>query len=195
MSEKRNRDSYEDCNTKCKQEKVYIPVVGPQGPPGIPGPGTIIPYASGDRFPIANLVGRSKVISTIGFGSHHEFSSVNDALQNSEDVFIVPRSGRVRSLYCSVFLDQNNIVDVFGVSAELWRSTNGNNFNQFPFPISATFTGAIGSSYLNGSINLIIPEPVSAGDNLILVITFEFGVLGETPRTVLMGYRAGVDIE
>ena len=188
MSEKRN------CDTKCKQDKVYIPVIGPQGPPGIPGPGTIIPYASGDRFNVIGF-GDTKVISTIGFGSHHEFSSVNDALQNSEDVFIVPRDGRIRSLFLAVFLDLSKFLNFALPSAELWRSTNGGStFEQFPFPIVAeTFTGT--SPYATGSIELLIPEPVSKGTQLLLVITFNFTVGNETPQNVLMGFRAGLDIE
>jgi len=186
----------------CDQCRIYIPVFGTQGPqgpqgqPGAPGPGTIIPYGSGQRFAFPGF-GDSRIISTIGFGDHHEFFSVQNALDESQDIFIVPRNGKIKSLFFSAFVDQNFITSFDSPIAELWRSTDGGNtYNQFANPVVAVASDLTNLPYATGNIKLNPGEDVTEGDHLILVILFNFNVSGvEVPQLVPMAFRAGLLIE
>jgi len=177
----------------CNDQKKLIPVYGPPGPPGPPGPslGSVIPYASGSKFQIPNVINSA---ITLGFGNYSLFNSENDALSNSEDAFIIPRDGKIKSLSIGSFLSQNRIE--LGIKVEIWKaeSTSSGIFERFSPSIELEifrepfFIG----KYLQRTIGLNPAVPVVEGTSLLLVITFISAVGLKDPE---FGFRGGLNIE
>jgi len=199
-SHKRSRDH---CSDK-KECDNNFPIIAPPGPPGnegipgIPRQGSIIPYGSGTFFiqPSIGAGANSFVLSTLSFAHHHEFLDINTALSESQDVFIMPRDGRIRSLFLSVFIDQENVIDIDEVYAELWKSTNGGNtYEKFLFPIKTQDNDTSNLPYLTSNVKLLVPEFVSEGTHLILIVLYVYKVEGVTVKDVKVAFRAGLDIE
>jgi len=188
----------DDCDT-CNDKKKLIPVYGPPGPPGPLGPsvGTIIPYGSGSKIEISNKFGEINLSLTLGFGNNHVFSSVNEALSNSEDIFITPRNGKIKSLFAGIQLDfKFNLIITLETLCEVRKSINGSPFEQFSPPVIATVdVGDINPmGYIPLSGEFDPPIEVSKNTSLILVIQLIATVI-ETPGINKLGFRGGLNIE
>ena len=176
----------DDCDT-CNDKKKLIPVYGPPGPPGPPGPsvGTIIPYGSGSRFEIPASV---PFAATLGFGNHHIFSSENEAISNSEDTFIVPRDGKIKSLFFGVSSSEPVTA---GFNLEVWKSESDDSgvFTKLGLDIGFADPNL---TYRQDGVIFGDQYPISQGTSLMMVITIlELGGI----KNQKFGFRAGLNIE
>jgi BclB C-terminal domain-containing protein len=156
-------------------------IVGPPGPTGPPGPGSLIPFASGDEIIINTRAGGiAGFPAFIGMGSSGLAQTFLDSPINLENgtknfAFIVPRSGRITdfSALFSTTSANNFINTTVTISAQLFRSSNGNTFVPLPatlLQLQPYYTGmVVPGTIASGSISRLNQE-MNANERLLLVV-------------------------
>jgi len=154
----------------------------------------ILPFHSGNKFQISKP-GNYNFISTIGFGNHTEFQSIDEIWQKLsddgglEDSFIVAKSGKIKSISFFVSLNSSKIssfetpiATLYGISGESGIEVAAKDF--------------ITLSLLKGSIDLNVPKFVAAGTRLILVVRFHCTITNiETSSEPPIKFQASVIME
>jgi len=158
------------------------------------GNDSILPFHSGNRFYISKP-GVYNFISTIGFGSHNEFRSIDEIWQKLaddgeiRDSHIVAKSGKIKSISFSVFLDRSKISDFTPPVATLYGISDGST-------IEVVAKDVVTLSFLEGSIDLNIPKFVAVGTRLILVVRFHCTIINiETSPESPIKFQANVIME
>lgn len=168
--------------------------------PSGPGPGTIIPFASGTTVNLSpNSGGGRQNGYALGFGNSAPLlwsGSIIYIMGGTRNMaFSIPRDGIITSIAGDfTFNDSYNLLFQTTISAQLYQSA-AHDFYFTPIPgANITFQQLSGTIYLGQNVNKItngLNIPITAGTRLLLV----FSASHEIEPYSMVGYlSAGVEI-
>ncbi|HHW25693.1 MAG TPA: hypothetical protein GXX22_09605, partial [Clostridiales bacterium] len=178
---------------------------GPPGPEGPPGPGAIIPLASGTPAQATTTLGGiANTSSSIGFGFNVPgiivLGNEINLLNLSNTAFIVPRDSTLEGVFA--FFSVTAALALVGsevtVSVRVFESTTPDNaFTEIAAaatPLTPTLTGLISVGDILTGSTTGIGYPLTAGTRLLVVVSAEVTGGLDIATAVAGQVSAGLDI-